>query len=93
MVRKTAASRVWQKGLTLSVCLFASHNASIGDETERMAFFEKRIRPVLIQSCFECHSAESEPPKGGCVLTVETPFDWVAIKARWWCLVILGKAC
>ncbi|MGH7201345.1 MAG: DUF1549 domain-containing protein, partial [Planctomycetaceae bacterium] len=28
-------------------------------------FFEKRIRPVLVERCFECHSAETDGPRGG----------------------------
>jgi len=28
-------------------------------------FFEKRIRPLLVEKCFKCHSAESEKLKGG----------------------------
>src|SRR5882672_11064175 len=28
-------------------------------------FFEKKIRPVLVERCFKCHSAESEKLKGG----------------------------
>lgn len=31
-------------------------------------FFEKKIRPVLVNSCYECHSAESEKVKGGLAL-------------------------
>lgn len=27
-------------------------------------FFEKRIRPVLVQHCYECHSAATKEPKG-----------------------------
>ncbi|MGE3316219.1 MAG: DUF1549 domain-containing protein, partial [Planctomycetaceae bacterium] len=27
-------------------------------------FFEKRIRPVLVQHCYECHSAAAKEPKG-----------------------------
>jgi cytochrome c553 len=30
-----------------------------------LAFFEKRIRPVLVKHCYECHSAESKKLKGG----------------------------
>ncbi|MEQ1850069.1 MAG: c-type cytochrome domain-containing protein, partial [Chthoniobacteraceae bacterium] len=30
-------------------------------------FFEKRIRPVLVERCYECHSAEAKQ-KGGLVL-------------------------
>ncbi len=28
-------------------------------------FFERRIRPVLVQHCYECHSAQSKSLKGG----------------------------
>jgi hypothetical protein len=31
-------------------------------------FFEKRVRPLLVQRCFECHSAKSEKVKGGLLL-------------------------
>src|SRR5688572_14704378 len=33
-------------------------------------FFEKKIRPVLVQSCYECHSAKAKSVKGG--LLVDT---------------------
>src|SRR3954469_7714761 len=32
---------------------------------EGVAFFEKKIRPVLSASCYKCHSATSEKLKGG----------------------------
>lgn len=32
---------------------------------EEIDFFEKKIRPVLVQHCYECHSADSKPLKGG----------------------------
>lgn len=32
---------------------------------EQSAFFEKKIRPVLVEKCYKCHSAESAKPKGG----------------------------
>ncbi len=31
---------------------------------EGIAFFEKRIRPLLVQHCYECHSADSEEIAG-----------------------------
>ncbi len=33
-----------------------------------IAFFEKKIRPVLVKSCYECHSAEADKIKGGLAL-------------------------
>jgi hypothetical protein len=32
---------------------------------EELDFFEKKIRPVLANNCYKCHSAESEKVKGG----------------------------
>lgn len=48
------------------VCGMASwtgHAADAGEE-----FFEKRIRPLLIERCYECHSAEKGKSKGGLLL-------------------------
>lgn len=42
--------------------------APAADSTEQIAFFEKKIRPVLVQSCYECHSVESKKSKGGLLL-------------------------
>jgi len=35
---------------------------------EHVEFFEKRIRPVLVEHCYECHSAQSEKLKGKLLL-------------------------
>ncbi len=35
---------------------------------EQSAFFEKNIRPVLANKCYDCHSAKSEKVKGGLLL-------------------------
>ncbi len=31
---------------------------------DALEFFERRIRPVLVEHCYECHSAETDSPKG-----------------------------
>src|SRR5262245_21986222 len=31
---------------------------------EQLAFFEKKIRPVLVDQCYKCHSADAEQVKG-----------------------------
>src|ERR1051325_1750508 len=43
--------------MLLGVCHFAR-----ADDTE---FFEKKIRPLLVENCYKCHSATSEKLKGG----------------------------
>lgn len=35
---------------------------------DQIAFFENKIRPVLVEHCYECHSATSKKIKGGLVL-------------------------
>ena len=32
---------------------------------EQTDFFEKKVRPVLVEHCYECHSAQSKKVKGG----------------------------
>ncbi|MFO0060781.1 MAG: DUF1549 domain-containing protein, partial [Planctomyces sp.] len=38
------------------------------DRQAQLEFFETRIRPVLVQHCYQCHSAESKSVKGGLLL-------------------------
>ena len=33
---------------------------SKADDAADIEFFEKEIRPVLVESCYKCHSADSE---------------------------------
>src|SRR5262245_41884059 len=35
---------------------------------EQVEFFETKIRPVLVEHCYECHSAKSEKLKGNLLL-------------------------
>ncbi len=37
-------------------------------EASQFEFFEKRIRPLLVDQCYSCHSASSEKIKGGLLL-------------------------
>ena len=30
------------------------------DDSAGLEFFEKRVRPVLVEHCYECHSAEAK---------------------------------
>lgn len=47
--------------LAISAAARAADDASPDD----IAFFEKRIRPILIERCYECHSEEADKRKGG----------------------------
>jgi len=38
------------------------------DDPEGLAFFERKIRPVLVERCYKCHSLEAEKVKGGFLL-------------------------
>jgi cytochrome c553 len=35
---------------------------------EQLAFFEKKVRPVLVENCYKCHSSENDKIKGGLAL-------------------------
>jgi hypothetical protein len=35
------------------------------DPDEAIRFFESRIRPVLVEHCYKCHSSRSKSPRGG----------------------------
>lgn len=47
-------------------CLCATIHAK--DSEKGIEFFENKIRPVLAEHCYECHSAKSEKLKGGLLL-------------------------
>ncbi len=46
----------------------SSQTAFAADEQVGIEFFEKKIRPVLVQHCQECHAADSKAIKGGLLL-------------------------
>ncbi|MCA8987223.1 MAG: DUF1549 domain-containing protein, partial [Planctomycetaceae bacterium] len=52
--------------IILSFLIWSSITPYVQAESpEDLAFFEEKIRPVLIQHCYECHSPESKSVKGG----------------------------
>jgi hypothetical protein len=42
----------------------------------QMAFFEAKVRPLLVKHCYECHSAEADKAKGG--LLLDSKAGWSA---------------
>lgn len=50
---------------SLALLLFVGSASACADDPAGIEFFEAKIRPVLVQHCYECHSAESKPLKAG----------------------------
>jgi hypothetical protein len=49
-----------------AVCLATSSASAAGVPSPRdLEFFEKRVRPVLIEHCYECHSEQAKQLRGG----------------------------
>jgi hypothetical protein len=43
-------------------------DARAADNDKGTAFFEKKIRPLLVKHCYECHSEDAEERQGGLLL-------------------------
>ncbi|MBA3699647.1 MAG: DUF1553 domain-containing protein [Planctomycetes bacterium] len=56
---------VWTAGTVPAAPLAAFADTPTSDQVE---FFEKRIRPVLVEHCYDCHSAGAKKINGGLVL-------------------------
>ncbi len=53
-------------GLLLAASGLACASQGVAaDDPEGVAFFESKIRPVLVEHCYKCHSAEAKKPKAG----------------------------
>ena len=52
----------------LLLCAAFVHAESVPIAPEKIEFFEKKIRPVLAERCYTCHSAKSEKLKGELLL-------------------------
>ena len=66
--RKNNCSRYRNPVITTAVAwwfFLAPGLATDSIEPSKIEFFETYIRPVLVEHCYECHSAQSEEPNGG----------------------------
>jgi hypothetical protein len=52
----------------LPMLLLQAVATQAADDATGTAFFEKRIRPLLVKHCYECHSEEAEERQGGLLL-------------------------
>ncbi|MBI82511.1 MAG: hypothetical protein CMJ81_04880, partial [Planctomycetaceae bacterium] len=53
-----------KKSVSAAVCLTVVHaisllQAAVTDDVDMLGHFERRIRPVLIEHCYECHSGDN----------------------------------
>ncbi len=53
----------------------ASSALAADSDSGKMVFFEKSIRPLLIEHCYKCHSESKGEDKGG--LTLDTQSGWM----------------
>ncbi len=60
------------KSICIVFCVLAAFSAAVpareGNDKAGNVFFERHIRPVLVEHCYECHSEEAEKQKGGLLL-------------------------
>jgi hypothetical protein len=56
------------------LCLTAAQAADTKPTPEALEFFEKKIRPVLVERCYTCHSAASRALMGA--LMLDTAEGW-----------------
>ncbi|MCI0427916.1 MAG: PSD1 and planctomycete cytochrome C domain-containing protein [Nitrospiraceae bacterium] len=71
MRRSSLSTTSW---VLLALCSFASTSSMLhaapraGSDAKGGEFFEARIRPLLAEKCYQCHSQESKKAKGGLLL-------------------------
>ncbi len=58
----------------LPLALLAASTRAAEPTAEQLSFFENKIRPVLAENCYRCHSQAEEKSKGG--LTLDTRDGW-----------------
>src|SRR5262245_38261127 len=81
MLRKNYLfSRIVKSVITLALCLpvfiltsrtaqtLTIHPGQQEASREGLEFFEKKIRPVLVDNCYACHSEQTKKPQGGLLL-------------------------
>lgn len=56
----------------LALLAIVALGSDLARADEGLDFFERRIRPVLVKHCYECHSAKSETIQGGLRLDSST---------------------
>ena len=68
--KKTPASKAGMLLIAATVTLWLDlgTNSVQAKDAKKLEFFESRIRPVLVEHCYECHSSGAKEVKGSLVL-------------------------
>ena len=79
-MRTHFARRALNRASTLAFCLpgllaFAVSARAADLPKQQVDFFESKIRPILADNCYQCHSMEQGKSKGG--LTLDTRDGWM----------------
>jgi mono/diheme cytochrome c family protein len=59
-----AGTEPW-RAITAGLLAVAAASSAFAGDTLDVEFFEKNVRPVLVEQCFDCHSAAAKKTKGG----------------------------
>ena len=54
--------------MLIGSCVAQADEKTTGEDTKGIAFFESKIRPVLVQHCCKCHSVGAGKSEGGRLL-------------------------
>ncbi len=70
MIRAFASptSSTWPRVLTLGLIAVAIGSSNVQASDAGNDFFEKRVRPLLVNKCYECHSEQAGEQQGGLLL-------------------------
>jgi hypothetical protein len=64
-----------QRSLSICLSLVGLIASVVSANEEGIAFFESKVRPVLVKHCYECHSHESAKLQGGLALDSKTSWE------------------
>ncbi|MDB4459040.1 DUF1553 domain-containing protein [bacterium] len=64
MIKHPSIPRLFAAVVSLATCSIALAT----EQAAKLEFFESKIRPVLVDQCYKCHSEESGKSKGGLLL-------------------------
>src|SRR5688572_1296656 len=66
--RSGLSSRLMTLCLALLLPALGPPAIAAGDDPAGVAFFERKIRPLLVERCYECHSQAAKQVQGGLLL-------------------------